>query len=99
MKPFFTVFCFLLVIVSSPDIDAQDESARKGTNKVEPATLRVTAIRALQAGESAKAIEAVDKLLKQSPNDAGNLRLAGDVYLRSGKSKQAAELFDRYLKA
>ncbi len=98
MKPFFAVFCFLLVIVSSPDIDAQDESARKGTNKVEPATLRVTAIRALQAGESAKAIEAVDKLLKQSPNDAGNLRLAGDVYLRSGKSKQAAELFDRYLK-
>lgn len=98
MKRFCAAFCFLLVIVSSPNMYAQDESPEKGANKVSPASLRVTAIRALQAGESAKAIEAVDKLLKQSPDDAGSLRLAGDVYLRSGKSKRAAEFFDRYLK-
>lgn len=98
MKPFFAASCFLLVIFGSPNAYTQDESVKAESDNVSPAILRVTAIRALQAGESDKAIEAVDKLLKQSPNDAGSLRLAGDVYLRSGKSKQAAELFDRYLK-
>ena len=87
-----------MVLVGLSCVIAQDVTQDKETIKVEPDVLRLRAIRAMQAGESSKAIKAADDLLTRMPNDAATLRLAGDVYLRSGKPKKAAELFDRYLK-
>ena len=89
---------FLFVLGSCPSAVAQDESVKKEAVQVNPNVLRVNALRAMQTGESAKAVEAVDKLLALLPNDAASLRLAGDVYLRSGKPKKATDLFDRYLR-
>jgi lipoprotein NlpI len=98
VKSICTNLSFVLVLVSCLSAIAQDNSGEKGAVPVSPDLLRAMAVRSLQAGESVKAVEAVDKLLAQLPNDPGSLRLAGDVYLRSGKSKKAAVLFDRYLK-
>ena len=88
----------LLVLVSCSTGVTQEESGVKKDGQMSSVELRAAALRAMQSGESLKAVEAVDKLLARLPNDPSTLRLAGDVYLRSGKSKEAVELFDRYLK-
>jgi len=98
MKSICSNLCCLLLCVTASPIQSQDGPQGKEEKKVNPALLRVTAIRAMEAGESDKAVQAADQLLKELPGDPGSLRLAGDVYLRSGKSKEAADLFDRYLK-
>ena len=88
----------MFVLVSCSTAVTQEKSGVKENGQMSPGALRAAALRAMQAGESMKAVEAVDKLLAAMPQDPSTLRLAGDVYLRSGKSKAAVDLFDRYLK-
>ncbi len=88
----------LFVLLSCSAAVTQDESDAKGDVQRNAAALRAAAFRAMQAGESVKAVAAVDRLLLALPNDPSTLRLAGDVYLRGGNSKKAVDLFDRYLK-
>ncbi len=101
-KPVVKSMCMTLglifVLVSCSTAITQDESDAKKDVQMSPVALRAAALREMQAGESGKAVAAVDKLLVALPNDPATLRLAGDVYLRSGKSKEAVDLFDRYLK-
>jgi len=88
----------MFVLVSCSTAVTQDESDAKEDVQVSPVALRAATLQAMQAGESVKAVAAVDKLLVALPNDPSTLRLAGDVYLRAGKSKAAVDFFDRYLK-
>lgn len=61
------------------------------------AMLRAQALKALLSGDNSSAIEAADAIMEQNPDDARSMRLAADVYLRTGKCERAAELFDRYI--
>lgn len=88
----------MFAFVSCSVAVTQDESDAEKNVQTNPIAFRAAALRAMQAGESLKAITAVDKLLVALPNDPSTLRLAGDVYLRAGKSKEAVDFFDHYLK-
>ncbi len=59
--------------------------------------LRAQGLLALQKGDNETAILAADAMIRQHPADARALRLAADIYLRTGKVDSAARLFDRYL--
>ncbi len=98
VKSIFITLSLMFVLVSCSTAVTQDKSGIKQGGQLSSFALRAAALQAMQSGESAKAVEAVDKLLVVMPNDPPTLRLAGDVYLRSGKSDKAVELFDRYLK-
>ena len=59
--------------------------------------LRATALRAMQKGDAEAAKRAADALIREHSKDPRAARVAGDVYLRSGKVAAAVEQFDRYL--
>jgi lipoprotein NlpI len=59
--------------------------------------LRAQALSAIQKGESETANQSADDMLRMYPNDARAMRLAGDIYLRTGKVAAAVRTFDRYL--
>ena len=98
MKSICMTLGLVFVLVSCSTAVAQNESDAKDDVQMSPVALRAAAFQAMQTGASVKAVAAVDKLLKALPNDPSTLRLAGDVYLRGGRSKEAVDLFDRYLK-
>ena len=98
VKPMCMILSLMFMLVSCSTAVAQDEAGVKEDEQMSPIALRAAALRAMQAGQSGKAVETVDKLLVALPNDPSTLRLAGDVYLRAGKSKAAVDFFDRYLK-
>lgn len=54
---------------------------------------------ALQEGESGTAIAFADAMVRQHRDDPNALRVAADVYLRTGKVESAARFFDRYVKS
>ncbi len=47
--------------------------------------LRAQALSAIQKGESDTANQSADDMLRMYPNDARAMRLAGDIFLRTGK--------------
>tara|TARA_R110002073_G_scaffold21524_6_gene75821 strand:+ start:1639 stop:2451 length:813 start_codon:yes stop_codon:yes gene_type:complete len=61
-------------------------------------SLRATGLKALQEGNRELAIESADAIVRQHSNDARAIRLAADIYLRSGKVEWATRLFNRYAK-
>jgi lipoprotein NlpI len=61
--------------------------------------LRAQGLSALQKGDNKTAILAADAMMRQHPANARALRLAADIYLRTGKFDSAARLFDRYLES
>lgn len=73
------------------------------TAQVEPAvsvstsTLRAQGLSALNAGDTAAAIEAADAIIRQNGADSRAVRLAADLYLRAGEVDFAAQMFDRYI--
>ena len=52
---------------------------------------------AIRKGNYVTAVQAGDALLRQYPKQASAKRLAGDIFLRAGKIKDAVRQFDRYL--
>jgi lipoprotein NlpI len=74
-------------------------AAMPQTLKAQSSTeFRAAALRALQQGDHATAIEHVNDLLKAKPGDARTQLFAGDIFLRAGESKKAVEQFDAFLK-
>ncbi|EMI17139.1 hypothetical protein RMSM_05930 [Rhodopirellula maiorica SM1] len=60
-------------------------------------SLRATGLKALQEGNRDLAIESADAIVRQHSSDARAIRLAADIYLRSGKVEWATRLFNRYV--
>ncbi len=61
------------------------------------AELRVDGLKALEQGDRGLAGDAADRLLLHHDKDARAIRLAGDLYLRSGKIHSAIKQFERYI--
>ncbi|TWT84973.1 hypothetical protein CA13_64550 [Planctomycetes bacterium CA13] len=98
--------CFSLVlgIVIGTSVRAQEEFADNAPlppsmPSVSASSLRAEALRALQEGDSARAVLAADAIVRQHGDEPRSIRLAADIYLRSGKVTWAVRMFDRYLKA
>ena len=72
--------------------------AQADNQQIDPNELRAKALTALQTGDNDSAIEAADQMIKQAPNDSRTVRLAGDIYLRTGKTKLATKLFNQFVK-
>tara|TARA_R110002049_G_scaffold2750_2_gene21410 strand:+ start:118515 stop:119312 length:798 start_codon:yes stop_codon:yes gene_type:complete len=87
--------------LAQEDIGPQDTSAAdsilRSTDEAKVSGLRAHALGSLQKGDPAAAIKAADAMVRISPDDPRTTRLAGDIYLRSGKPKWAVRMFDRYL--
>ena len=76
---------------------AASDALLNATPDAKVSGLRASALRSLQDGDAAAAIKAADAMIRLNPEDPRTTRLAGDIYLRSGKTKWALRLFDRYL--
>ena len=76
---------------------AASDALRYATADAKVSGLRAAALRSLQSGDTASAIKAADAMIRLNPDDPRTTRLAGDIYLRSGKAKWALRMFDRYL--
>lgn len=59
--------------------------------------LHVQGLRSLEKTDLMAASDAADKLLMHYENDPRAVRLAGDLFLRSGKIRSAAKQFERYI--
>ena len=60
-----------------------------------PSELRSQGLKALQEGNNDLAIQVADAIVRQH-QDPRAIRLAADIYLRSGKTEWATRLFNRY---
>jgi lipoprotein NlpI len=94
----------LLPLVSWPALAQQPPAADEPSDTppsqpVSPTALRAKALTALQQGDYPTAVDAARAMLRQMPNDVVAARMAGDVYLRSGKVELATEQFNRFVKA
>ena len=94
-----TIGPVLLVCLFCSTSNAQETNPGQPdpTGKMSVSALRAQGLTALQKGDSHNAILAADAMTQQHSDDARALRLAADIYLRSGKVDSAARLFDRYL--
>jgi lipoprotein NlpI len=59
--------------------------------------LRAQGLSALSRGESETAILSADAIMESYSDNPRAMRLAGDIYLRTGRVESATKLFDRYL--
>jgi lipoprotein NlpI len=59
--------------------------------------LRIQGLKGLEKRDGAVASDAADRLLLHYPKDARAIRLAGDLYLRSGKINSSIKQFERYI--
>jgi lipoprotein NlpI len=59
--------------------------------------LRMEGLRGLEKRERAAASDAADRLMLHYENDPRAIRLAGDLYLRSGKIHTSIKQFERYI--
>lgn len=90
-----TVLCNVALAASfclSSSAVAQDAEARSILD------LRAQALSAMQEGDSATAVRAADAIVKSYGDNPRAMRLAGDVFLRTGRVDSAVKLFDKYLK-
>ena len=90
-----TVSLVTTLLMSATAI-AQDISA---LDKQNVRLLRADALSALQDGDRKSAIASADEMVKIDPDTPRTTRQAADIYLRAGKAKWAARLFDRYLES
>lgn len=86
---------FWLILV--PRIALAQESAASDTASI--SSLRAQALSALQQGENQTAILAADAMVRQHQDDPRAIRLAADIYLRTGQCDSSVRLFDRYLES
>ncbi len=103
------VFCWIALCCMAPggnpaaaqQDDAADDSqpAKPAPQKLDSGTLRAQALTALQKGNNQAAIAAADAMIRQNPDQPRTLRIAGDIYLRTGKVKMSTRLFNRFVKA
>lgn len=85
----FAIFSFDFAILVSRAADADEVPAI--------AELRIEGLRGLEKRDRSIASDAADRLLLHHGNDIRAIRLAGDLYLRSGKINSAAKQFERYI--
>jgi lipoprotein NlpI len=88
-------FVFLFSVVSV--VGVAQESASQA--KMSISALRAQALRALQEGDNETAIRAADVMVRQHLDNARSVRLAADIYLRTGRFNSSVRLFDRYLES
>jgi lipoprotein NlpI len=98
---FSTIGSILLVCLFCSTIEAQqtNPSQPDPEDKMSVSALRAQGLMALQKGDNQNAILAADAMTRQHSDDTRALRLAADIYLRTGKVDSAARLFDRYLES
>ncbi len=73
---------------------AQDTAAATSVSTLD---LRAQALSSLNSGNYKAAIEAADAMIRLNGADTRTMRLAADVYLRSGEIDFAVQLFDRFV--
>ncbi len=78
---------------------SQVHTPAESSDTMSISALRAQSLRALQTGDTATAVLAADAMMRQYPNDTRSMRLAGDIFLRTGKIEDAVKLFDRYIAA
>ncbi|GAA5508678.1 tetratricopeptide repeat protein [Novipirellula caenicola] len=66
-------------------------------NSMSISSLRASGLKALQEGNRNLAVESADAIVRLHSKDARAVRLAADIYLRSGKVDWATRLFNRYV--
>ena len=92
----FTLIATIATNLVSTPVFADELSALDAQNV---RLLRADALSALQDGDRKSAIAAADSMIKIDPDTPRTTRQAADIYLRAGKAKWAARLFDRYLES
>jgi len=83
----------LSTLVSAPVVCHADEPS----DVLSISDLRTMGLRALEQGNRQTAGEAADKLLLNFEDDSRAIRLAGDLYLRSGRIRSSIKQFERYI--
>ena len=87
----FIRFCFGIALLAAAMSTPQSAQAQSISS------LRADALSSLLKGEPDDAVIAADKMVKAYPDDTRAMRLAGDIYLRSGKPLWSTRMFKRYL--
>ncbi len=98
-RPSFSFLCIATVSVMMHATSLSPSSHGQDQNSLSASSLRAAGLKALQEGNRELAIESADAIVRQHNNDARAVRLAADIYLRSGKVEWSVRLFNRYAKA
>lgn len=89
----------LLAFTSIENSSFGQEADTKPPSTVSTSELRAKALQLLSEGKNQAAMEAAEAMLSLQNADSRTLRVAADVYLRSGESDFARKLFDQYVEA
>lgn len=91
------VLCGLALVPSVSHGQAGAPGADEPEKVPSISELRLIGLRALENGDRTAASDAADRLLMNYEADARAVRLAGDLYLRSGKVHSAVKQFETYV--
>lgn len=86
-----------IAMLAMPSIGSAVVLADETEAKPSISDLRTTGLRALEKGDRAAASDAADRLLLHYEADPRAIRLAADLYLRSGKIHSSIKQFERFI--